>query len=112
MPVQTGGQLKQAVVRIYNQVNQEIFRVGTRTVKVELLGPHLLILAEHCRLPSQSILDQSEPSLSRMVDLSLIDRFKVRLRQRLAEELQLPIRSLLKDYDPKGELAATVVILH
>lgn len=109
--MKAGGRFKQEIIRVYNQVNQKIFRSGARSVKVESVGPYLVILADHCRIPSQSILDQAEPSLSRAVDVKLMDRFKVLLKERLELELGLKVRSLLKDYDPQKELTATVVVL-
>lgn len=105
------GELKQEILRLYNAVNQDMWRVGVRRQRVDVLGDRILIVAEHERVPALAVLDADHRPLTRIVDSTLIDENKRRLHQVLTEALGLSIQVVLKDYDPDTQLAATVVML-
>jgi hypothetical protein len=107
----TSGALKQEILRLYNAVNQEMWRVGVRRQRVDLLGDRIVIVAEHERVPALAVLDADHRPLTRMVDGALLDENKRRLADVLGEALGVGIRVVLKDYDPTTQLAATVVLL-
>lgn len=104
-------QLKQDIIRIYNSINQEIFGIGVRSQRVEILGDKILIFAIHKRIPALKMLDKDERSLTRVVDRSLVEANKRILTERLREIIDIPIITILKDYDPYSEHAVTVIIL-
>lgn len=105
------GELKQEILRLYNAVNQEMWRVGVRRQRVDVLGDRILIVAEHERVPALAVLDADHRPLTRMVDSTLIDENKRRLKEVLTDALGLEIQVVLKDYDPQTQLAATVILL-
>jgi uncharacterized protein YbcI len=105
------GSLKQEILRLYNAVNQEMWGVGVRQQRVDMLADRIVIVAEHERVPALAVLDADHRPLTRMVDGALIDENKRRLREVLTEALGITIRAVLKDYDPDSQLAATVILL-
>lgn len=105
------GDLKQEIIRSYNQVNQKLFNIGTKWVRVEFLGRYILILAKHRRLPASLVMDRKMPVLSRMFDMVLLDDFKENLQAELNGKLGLKIACILKDYNPQNELAGTIIVL-
>lgn len=105
------GALKQEILRLYNAVNQDMWRVGVRQQRVDVLNDRIVIVAEHERVPALALLDVDHRPLTRMVDGALIDENKRRLKAALGEALGLSIRAVLKDYDPDTQLAATVILL-
>ncbi|KLU63583.1 hypothetical protein CEB3_c00380 [Peptococcaceae bacterium CEB3] len=106
------GDVKQEIIRCYNQVNQRIFNIGTKWVKVELSDHYIFVIAKHRRVAGNAIVDQKLPILSRMVDVVLLDEFKESLNIELSRQLNLDIETVLKDYDPLTELAGTLIVLN
>ena len=111
MTAMTPGELKQLVLRTYNAVNQQISGVGVRQQRVELHGEHLLVIAEHQRIPALAALDGTRRGLTRDVDVAIVDRYKDLLKKELEPLLGVGIRTILKDYDPHTQLACTLVVL-
>lgn len=107
----TAGQLKQEILRVYNAVNQGISGVGVSRQRVDLLDDRILILAEHQRIRALAALDPGRGDITRAVDVALLDESKRRLSKELRDKVGLPVRVVLKDYDPGTEIAATVVVL-
>lgn len=103
--------LKQQVLRIYNQVNQEMYEIGVKRLRVDIIGSKIIILADHGRIRGLKSLDEKNRFVSRMADIALLDENKERLKQHLEQELSLKVKCVLKDYDPYQELAATVIVL-
>jgi hypothetical protein len=107
----TSGQWKQDILRIYNSVNRDISGVGVSRQSVDLMGDRFLVVANHQRIPALASIDAADRYLTRMTDVALIDESKRRLLVELGTVLGLSVRTILKDYDPVTETAATVVIL-
>lgn len=110
-PTRSVGALKQEILRLYNGVNQQMWRVGVRRQRVDILGDRIVIVAEHERVPALAVLDADHRPLTRMVDGALLDENKRLLRDALTEALGVEVRVVLKDYDPETQMAATVVLL-
>jgi hypothetical protein len=104
------GQLKQEILKIYNTVNQEIFGIGIRSQRVEVMEGKVLIFATHKRITPLKILDESQRLLTRIFDNAIIEANKAMLAERVEEQLQLPVEVIFKDYDPRTEQALTVII--
>jgi hypothetical protein len=111
MTVMTAGELKQLVLRTYNAVNQQISGVGVRQQRVELHGEHMLVIAQHQRIPALAALDGTRRPLTRELDVAIVDRYKELLKAELEPLLGIGIRTILKDYDPQTQLACTLVVL-
>lgn len=105
------GQLKQEILRVYNSVNQEMWGIGVRQQRVDVMSDRILIVAEHQRVPVLKLLDPTHRDLTRQVDTALIDQNKRWLARELESALGLKVRTILKDYDPVTQLSATVVLL-
>ena len=109
---QSPADLKQSIMRIYNNVNQEMFEIGVKRLRVDIIGTKIVILAEHRRIPGLKVLDVINRQVTRMADVALLDENKRRLKESFEADLGLKIRSVLKDYDPAQEVAATVIVLY
>lgn len=110
-PQRTPGELKQEILRVYNAVNQAISGVGVSRQRVDLLEDRILILAQHQRVRALATLDSARRAITREVDVALLDEGKQRLAQEFRDKIGLPVRVVLKDYDPGTEISATVVVL-
>jgi uncharacterized protein YbcI len=104
------GVLKQEIIKIYNSINQEIFGIGIKSQKIEIFGDKVLIFATHKRIPAMKILDESNRSLTVMVDYALLEANKRMLKQQLESTLGLKVKFVLKDYDPVTEYSGTVIV--
>lgn len=107
----TAGELKQRVLRAYNEVNQSVSGVGVRQQRVDLLGERILIVAEHQRIDALSALDTGQRTLTRQIDIALIDLYKERLREPMERAVGVGIRTILRDYDPATQLACNLIVL-
>jgi uncharacterized protein YbcI len=105
------GVLKQEIIKIYNSINQEIFGIGIKSQKIEISGDKVFIFATHKRIPALKILDDSNRSLTAMVDYALMAANKRMLKEQLESSLGLKVRLVLKDYDPLTEYSGTVIVL-
>ena len=111
--VQATLDLKQEIIRINNNLNINMFGIGLRKQRVVLADEDkILISADHKRIPVLAVLDQSNRSVTRFVDVAILDEYKRRLKTELISQLKLPVKCVLKDYDPESELALTVIVLN
>ncbi|GEN34865.1 MULTISPECIES: Na-translocating system protein MpsC family protein [Aneurinibacillus] len=105
------GDLKQALSREYNHVNKSLFDVGVRKQQVDIIGNKIMFITLHKRVHAMRTIDGKNRGLTRTMDVMLIDEFKEHLREHFTKTFGFSIVSILKDYDPQKELAATVIIL-
>ena len=103
--------LKQEVMRVNNNVNITMFGTGLRKQRVLVMEDKIVISADHKRIPALAALDGKDRMTTRFVDVAILDEYKRRLKKELIEQIQLPVKSVLKDYDPEHELAVTVIVL-
>lgn len=111
-PERTAGQWKQEILRVYNAVNRQITGAGVTRHRVDLMDDRFLVIAEHQRIRALLTISGFDPVLSRATDVALIDVSKRQLRVEWERCLGISIKTVLKDYDPVTELAATVAILN
>ncbi|CRF29012.1 Uncharacterised protein [Mycobacterium tuberculosis] len=109
-PRYTSGVLKQEIIKIYNSINQEIFGTGIKSQRLDIIGDKVLIFATHKRIQALKILDDNNRSLTAAVDGLLMEENKRMLKEQLERSLGIPVRTVLKDYDPYTEYSATVII--
>ncbi len=105
------GTFKQEVMRINNAVNQELFGIGLLWQKVELNEDRVLIFARNRRVRALTAIDGREGLTTRLIDIALLEEYKRRFLEALKKRFALPIRALLKDYDPVEELAFSLILL-
>jgi c-di-AMP phosphodiesterase-like protein len=104
--------LKQEIIRINNNLNISMFGIGLRKQRVVIADEDKIIIsADHKRIPVLGVLDQTNRDVTRLVDVAILDQYKQRLKEELTSQLKLPVKAVLKDYDPECELAVTVIIL-
>jgi len=107
----TLGELKQSIMRIYNTVNQEIFEIGVKRLRVDVVGNKIVILAEHQRLAGLRSLDITNRFVTRMADVALLDENKARMKAALEKHFpEIKIKTILKDYDPFTETAGMIIV--
>jgi len=104
------GVLKQEIIKIYNSINQDIFGIGIRSQKIDILGEKVYIFATHKRIPALKTLDDEFRGLTASVDMLLMEKNKKRLKEELEQTLGLSVVAVLKDYDPKAEISGTIII--
>lgn len=108
----TSCDIKQEIIRINNNLNISMYGNGLRRQKVMILDEKtLIIIADNKRIPALTALDDSDRITTRMVDVALLNEYKNKLKNELKRQTGLPVKCVLKDYDPKAEIAATVIIL-
>jgi hypothetical protein len=104
--------LKQEIIRVNNNLNISMFGIGLRKQRVVMVDDDkIMISADHKRIPVLAVLDQTNRSITRSVDVAILDEYKRRLKVELAGQLQLPVKCIFKDYDPEAEMALTVIVL-
>ncbi|MCF8011987.1 MAG: DUF2294 domain-containing protein [Clostridiales bacterium] len=103
--------LKQELISINNEVNQEIFGRGLVKQKVYIMDNVILITAINHRVSALLTLDKQGIS-TREIDLILLDTYKTRLRQLVEERLNFNVLSVFKDYDPNEETSVNVLSLN
>jgi len=103
--------LRQEIIRVNNNLNMSIFGIGLRKQRVVIIEDKILITADHKRIPALASLDRKNRLATRFIDVAILDEYKTRLHHELKTQLGLPVRCVLKDYDPECELAVTVIVL-
>lgn len=104
--------LKQEIIRINNNLNISMFGIGLRKQRVVFVDDDKIIIsADHKRIPVLAVLDQTNRNVTRSVDVAILDEYKQRIKAELTGQLKLPVKCVLKDYDPECELAVTIIIL-
>ena len=109
-PPATAGEWKQEILRLYNRVNQDLAGSGVSRQRVHLTEEHVVIVAAHQRVPALATVSTVDAALGRWADAAVLDATKARLAEAL-RGLGVDVVSVLKDYDPAAELAATVVVI-
>ncbi|ASJ56359.1 DUF2294 domain-containing protein [Brevibacillus formosus] len=96
---------------IYNEIAKELFGFGTTLLRVTIENQMITFQAKHRRSPRSQALEGEAPALKLEVDFRMSRLYKKRLRERLEEEMGLPLEAVLRDYDAPTQWAITNVIL-
>ena len=104
------GDFKQEIIKINNKVNEEMYSRGLDWQKIDIIGDKIIILALNRRISVLRHVDEKDIFTARLMDLALLNEFKIRFKQYFEKQFQLKIRSILKDYDPVNQLAGTLII--
>ncbi len=104
------GDFKQEVIKINNQVNEEMYSRGLDWQKIDIIGDKIIIIALNRRISVLRHIDEKDAFTARLMDLALLNEFKIRFKKNFEDKFQLKIRTILKDYDPVNQLAGTIII--
>lgn len=102
-------EFRRRLFQIYNGVNQDIYGFGVMKLRIAFVEDMVLFRTTHNRVRALQALETCAPELKRSVDYELFSEFKRRIAIRLANETDLVVSSILRDYDPTTETAVTVV---
>lgn len=107
----SSNEYKKKLSRCYNEVHKELYGVGVNQLRLEAANDTMIMfLVKHQRVAALRALEEYYPELKQSVDAALHQEFKRRIQKKLAEELELPVAGVLRDYDPQTAWACTVVI--
>ncbi|RXT15537.1 Na-translocating system protein MpsC family protein [Ammoniphilus sp. CFH 90114] len=109
--IYSAGQMKQELIRDYQEINQHLFEIGTKQQRVEFVSDKILIMTVHRRAPAIRSLDMKRRDVTRVMDILLVDEFKEHFKNKLETKYGFKVVTILKDYDPLTELSATVVVI-
>ena len=101
---------KQEVIKINNEINQEMYGRDLDWQKIDIIRDKIIILALNRRISVLRHVDDKDAFTSRLMDLALLNEFKIRFKKRFENKFQLKIRTVLKDYDPINQLAGMMII--
>ncbi len=102
---------KRDLLRLFDSMYKEVFHFGLKRLTIDVIGNKIMIVGEHSRLPGLTILDKSNRFVTRMTDIALLDECKIRLREKIEDNLRdVKVSTVLNDYDPATEIAVTVII--
>lgn len=104
-------ELKKSLFRIYNDVNKEIYGSGVVELRVNITGEFIMFFTRHNRVQALKALEDRYFVLKQSVDHALFQEFKLRLGEKLKDQLGLRPSALLRDYDPDSRIAVTIVFL-
>lgn len=103
---------KKKLSRCYNEVHRELYGVGVTQLRIEAVSEDMMLfLVKHQRVAALKALEDHHAALKQSVDSALHQEFKLRFQSRLADDLDLSVKGLLRDYDPASEWACTIIIL-
>ncbi|NLU11089.1 MAG: DUF2294 family protein [Tepidanaerobacter acetatoxydans] len=104
------GDFKQELIKINNQVNEEMYGRGLDWQKIDIIGDKIIILALNRRISVLRHIDEKDAFTARLMDLALLNEFKIRIKAYFEDKFQLKVRTILKDYDPVNQLAGMIII--
>jgi len=103
--------LKSEIVELNNQINEEMYGRSLDWQKVDISGDRIVILSLNRRITLLKQVDERDSFTSRLMDLALLNKFKLRFQEEFEMRFDLKIRTILKDYDPVNQLAGTILLL-
>lgn len=104
------GDFKQELIKINNKVNEEMYGRGLDWQKIDIIGDKIIVLSLNQRISVLRHIDEKDSLTARLMDLALLNEFKIRMKAYFEEKFQLNIRSILKDYDPANQLAGMIIV--
>ena len=74
------GDFKQEIIKINNRVNEEMYSRGLDWQKIDIMGDKIIILALNRRISVLKHVDEKDAFTARLMDLALLNEFKVRFK--------------------------------
>ena len=107
----SSNEFKKRLSRCYNDVHRELYGVGVTQLRIDAAGESMILfMVKHQRVTALRALEENYPELKQSVDAALHQEFKRIFRKKLADELNLPVAGVLRDYDPGTGWASTIII--
>jgi len=105
------GELKQEIIKLNNQINEEMYGRGLDWQKIDIIGDKIVVLSLNRRISVLRHVDERDAFTSRLMDLALLNKFKMRFQEEFEEKFNFKIRTILKDYDPINQLAGMIILV-
>lgn len=106
-----GADIRKKLFRIYNDVNKDIYGSGVIELKINVTSDMIFFYTRHNRVQALKVLEDRYLLLKQSVDYALFTEFKLRLGEKLKEQMGIIPKSILRDYDPDAMIAVTIVFL-
>lgn len=103
---------KKELFRLFNAVNKEVYGYGVTEFKITCVDNMVIFTTKDNRVHTLQVLEERHMALKRNVDQALFDEFKLRLYDKLTNEIQMQPTALFRDYDPESKLAVTIAIFN
>ncbi|MGI6485985.1 MAG: DUF2294 domain-containing protein [Tepidanaerobacteraceae bacterium] len=108
--MKTIDEFKEEVIKMNDKINEEMYGCKLDWQKIDIIGDKIIILALNRRISVLKYIDEKDMFTARLMDLALLNEFKIKLKRVFENKFGLKLRSVLKDYDPVNQLAATMII--
>lgn len=103
-------EFKEKILKMNNKINEEMYGRGLDWQKIDILGDKIIIIGLNRRVSVLKHIDEKDAFTARLMDLALLNEFKLKFARVFQETFGLKVRSILKDYDPVNQLAGTMII--
>lgn len=104
-------EMRKRLFETYNEVNKSIYGYGAIESKISFVDNLIIFNSRHNRVPILIAIEEKYGQLKQFVDYALFMEFKERFKESLLTNLDLPVKLILRDYDPNYLMAITVVVL-
>ncbi len=105
------GTFKQEILKVYNNVNRQIFNTGVRQQNVEFVGDKIIIFSLNTRVPALKLLDSQYAGTTDYMDHLLTQVFKKQIKTAIENRFHLNVIAVFKDYDAASESSGTILCL-
>jgi hypothetical protein len=103
-------EFKQELIIINNNINEEMYGRKLDWQKIEISRDKIIIIGLNRRISLLKNLDGKDAFTARLIDLALLNEFKIRFKKIFEKKFGLKIRTILKDYDPINQIAGIMII--
>jgi len=103
-------EFKEGIIKINNKINEEMYGRGLDWQKIDIIGDKIITIGLNRRISVLKNIDDKDAFTARLMDLALLNEFKVRFAKIFEQTFNLRVRSILKDYDPINQLAGMIII--
>ncbi|KAB8126981.1 DUF2294 family protein [Gracilibacillus oryzae] len=106
------GELKQNLMKLNNQVHQNIFKIGLIEQHVDFTDNKIIILSKNKRIPVLNIIYEESKDVSHIIERLVNINYKTQLEKKLVELFDFGIEIVLRDYDPTKNTNVVIIILN
>lgn len=100
---------RQEIIRIYNQINQEIYETGISKHKIEISENRLMIFALHKRINALKMMRENYPELVSYANTAIFTEFKSKLKSEIEQLTGMNVVTILMDYDAATQHTCTII---
>ena len=103
-------QFKEEIKKLNNKINEDMYGRGLDWQKIDIIGDKIITIGLNRRISVLKNIDDKDILTAKLMDLALLNEFKVRFTKIFEQTFNLKVRSILKDYDPINQLAGMIII--